>query len=84
MRKKRDTRPANTIPRLLRRAFEEAEQGNEAKAREFWSSAVERGYVVVPKTEKWFERVIAKGLRDRGLIPASPDQPPTDADPGSD
>lgn len=59
---------AESIPRLIRCAFNEANLGNEEHARSLWKTAVERGYVEHPKTKKGLEIAIQKGLRDRGIV----------------
>ncbi len=66
---KRDSGGADSIPRMLKMAFQCANEGDEAKAWNFWETAIRRGYQVQPKTERQLRLTIARGLRDRGLTP---------------
>jgi hypothetical protein len=50
--------------RLVKMAFQQAEIGDEAKAREFWAAAIDAGYDPDEKNAKGFEIAIAKGLRN--------------------
>lgn len=54
---------AKTIPRLLDFAFRRALEGDEAKAREFWDTAIQRGYVPQQKPTRQFERALEEGRR---------------------
>jgi hypothetical protein len=52
VRKRASRTGEKTIPRLLAFAFKHANAGETAKALEFWETAISRGYVIDPKTER--------------------------------
>ncbi len=68
---KRDAGGADSIPRLLKMAFASANEGKETEALEFWETAIARGYIVQPKTERQLQLVIERIRRDRGGRPGT-------------
>lgn len=64
MAKPRNETPQRRIMRLIRTAFQAAEIGEDAKARNLMDTAIKNGAVIADKTAKGFEIAIAKGIRD--------------------
>lgn len=54
---------AATIPRLIAFTYNHASVGEDDKAREFWATAVARGYVPKPKMVRRFEEAVRVGWR---------------------
>ena len=52
---------AATIPRLLSFAYRHAIIGEGEKAREFWATAVSRGYIPKLKMVRRFDKTIQEG-----------------------
>jgi hypothetical protein len=60
----RKTAGAASIPRLISCAFYAAQTGDRAKAIEFWSTAISRGYVVSDQTARRLGITLRQGMRD--------------------
>lgn len=50
-------------------AFQQAKLGNEKRARSFWRTAINSGYVIDGETQHELEKAIKAGLREHGLVP---------------
>lgn len=69
MREHKPETKTHRISRLLGMAFQQAKLGKERRARSFFRSAINSGYVVDGETEHELEKAIKAGLREHGLVP---------------
>ena len=69
MKQDKDANPSSDIPRYINCAFKHAKLGEERRARSFWKSALNSGYIEDGETKHELEKAIKAGLREHGLVP---------------